>query len=244
MAKRDYKLSTDKRGELLHVRVISDHLQDEYEETDLGNMDEPFSELVYIILSVRTAEVCYQRAFASLSQYIDGDWDNLLELEEDKLAELIAYGGLADKKAKQILQIGRSLDDGRGAISMASFERLSTQKLVDKLCEFEGIGVKVAKCITMYAMDRDSFPIDIHCARVGSRIGWYEKRTRYTRRYADLIEAAIPASRRHRLHINLIQHGREVCRAKEPDCKHCCISSFCSYNVDRSPSFTGGVTSV
>jgi len=234
MAKHNYKLSTDKRGELLHVRAVSNRLRDEYEETDLGNMDESFSELVYIILSVRTAEVCYQRAYASLSQYIDGNWDKLLDLGEDKLAELIADGGLADKKARQILQIARSLDNGRGAISMASYERLSTQELVDKLCEFEGIGVKVAKCITMYAMDRESFPIDIHCARVGSRLGWYEKRTRYTRRYADLIEAAIPASRRHRLHINLIQHGREVCNAKEPDCERCCISSYCSYNNARA----------
>lgn len=237
MTKHNYKLSTDRRGELLHVRAISNCLEDEYEETDLGNMDDSFSELVYIILSVRTAEVCYQRAYASLSQHLNGDWDNLLDLEEGELADLIADGGLADKKARQILQIARSLDDGRGIISMASYERLSTRELVDKLCDFEGIGVKVAKCIAMYAMDRDSFPVDIHCARVGSRIGWYEKRTRYTRRYADLIEAAIPTTRRHRLHINLIQHGRAICTTK-PDCESCCISNHCAYNSVKSARIT------
>lgn len=222
-----YKLNVDEDGFLVGVSEIADSLDDYYDETDLGNFQDPFAELVYIILSVRTAEKIYQQAYANLVEFLGGDWSGLLESTVAEVAENIAAGGLAEKKAEQLLLIANTLATEDGYIDVGFFQSMNTNDLIDHLCSYKGIGVKVAKCIAMYALERPTFPIDIHCARVGERIGWYEKRTRYTRRYADLIDDAIPATYRHRLHVNLIQHGRELCTASSPCCELCPISTHC-----------------
>ena len=51
----------------------------------------------------------------------------------------------------------------------------------------------------------------------------------------EMMEQIIPARRYFELHINLIRHGRQICRPSQPRCEECCVVDYCSY-YSRRPS--------
>jgi endonuclease III len=51
---------------LREVRLVDKILRGLYRNPRLGNMDDPFSELVYIILSQRTRETAYREVYSAL----------------------------------------------------------------------------------------------------------------------------------------------------------------------------------
>ena len=44
-----------------------------------------------------------------------------------------------------------------------------------------------------------------------------------------LMEELIPRDRYYEAHINLIRHGRRVCRPRDPFCDRCCLIDYCRY---------------
>ena len=94
-----------------------------------------------------------------------------------------------------------------------------------------GIGPKSAKCITLYALGRDDFPVDTHVARIFNRLGivkmdgWKPVHEEY--------QDAVPRRIRGRLHVNLVHHGRAVCRNSNPKCDSCPLVSFCDSGRER-----------
>jgi adenine-specific DNA glycosylase len=44
-----------------------------------------------------------------------------------------------------------------------------------------------------------------------------------------VLEPLIPPAQVYRAHVNLIHHGRTVCKARLPDCHHCCLRFGCPY---------------
>jgi DNA (cytosine-5)-methyltransferase 1 len=95
------------------------------------------------------------------------------------------------------------------------------------------ISRKSAYCIMMYSMGRPVFPVDTHVGRVLQRIGIY-KETGFSLEGMDhkqlqaALSDAIPPNLRHALHVNLVVHGREICRAVSPDCARCELRRLCN----------------
>lgn len=58
-------------------------------------------------------------------------------------------------------------------------------------------------------------------------------------------DALVPPSARRRLYVNLIHHGREVCRASQPRCGECVLISFCARGRQAAlhplPMLTGAI---
>ena len=47
--------------------------------------------------------------------------------------------------------------------------------------------------------------------------------------YHRLAADAVPEGRHLSLHLNLIAHGRQVCRARRPDCPRCGLRDLCRF---------------
>jgi endonuclease-3 len=43
------------------------------------------------------------------------------------------------------------------------------------------------------------------------------------------MEAIVPPQQHYAFHINLIQHGRRICQARNPKCEQCPLTSLCDY---------------
>jgi endonuclease III len=222
---------------------VSSRLTERYRNPRLHNKSNPLDELIFILLSAKTAERSYLRTYAALRMKFH-PWSRILEAPASSVVAVITEGGLAEKKEKQLRALLLAIRERTGEVSLEFLSDLSDEDAESFLVSLPGIGLKSARCVLMYSLHRDVFPVDTHCRRVLSRLGLVEFE-RLTDSVQNRIQAKIPAGIRHTLHVNLVAHGREVCVSRRPRCGECPISEFCTYfansrggNLDRVGTFT------
>ena len=220
------------RGKM-HFRNVAEvhrRLVRGYPPTDLGNKVRPFDELVFLILSTQTREKYYKQAFNRVESLV-ANWNELKDIDEAELMEAIGSAGLNAKKARYLRSAARHISERRGRVSLDYLHDLSTPEAEKELLELPGVGLKVAKCVLLYALGRFVFPVDIHCARVAIRLGWVNKdqAKSLSSKEAREYEASIPPVLRGALHVKFVQHGRQICTAKDPQCGGCTLAEVCQY---------------
>ncbi len=80
----------------------------------------------------------------------------------------------------------------------------------------------------MDSLEYNRVPVDTHGHRVSGRLGLIPSRLSFDRAH-DLLEALIPANIYYSFHINLINHGRAICKAGRPRCEQCTLNDLCDY---------------
>jgi endonuclease-3 len=77
-------------------------------------------------------------------------------------------------------------------------------------------------------MGRPYMPVDTHVHRVARRLGLIESRATAEAAH-DILnrDSSVPAELRFSFHIQLIRHGRAVCRANRPACDECTLNDLC-----------------
>ncbi len=78
------------------------------------------------------------------------------------------------------------------------------------------------------------FPVDVHVHRVGARLGLLPPDASLERAH-DEMQAVVDPADAYELHINLIRHGRELCRPK-PRCQQCGLRRMCPWYRKRRRS--------
>ena len=208
-----------------------------YGTPNLGNKDDPTDELVYIILSRKTPEKAYQETFAALKARFPR-WDDLLDAPRKEVEQLVSPGGLAGKKVTSLYGAFARLKETFGSCSLDGARDWPDDRLEAFLCSLPEIQKKSAYCIMLYAFKRQVFPADTHVGRVLSRLGPYREiglqlqgldHKKLQRELTDLV----PPPLRYSLHVNLVEHGREICRATKPLCDRCDLRPFCRYYRER-----------
>lgn len=198
---------------------------------DLGNHKDPADELVYIILSRKTREDAYQQAFVALKKRF-ATWDDLLEADRAEVEALLHPSGLGDKKTASLFGALGALKARFGSCTLEPARTWTDEELETFLCSIPELHRKTAYCIMMYAFGRAVLPVDTHVGRVLSRLGPYrelglELRGMDHKQLQAELADLVPPPLRYSLHVNLIVHGRDVCRAIKPLCDQCAVRSFC-----------------
>jgi endonuclease III len=216
-----------------YLREVARILAVLYGTPDLGNKPDPVDELVYIILSRKTREGAYQHGFELLKQRF-ATWDDLLDCPRRDVERVVFSGGLSTKKTASLYGALEKLRETFGACTLEPARDWPDDRLEDFLCGLPEIQRKSAYCIMMYSFGRRVFPADTHVGRVLSRLGPYRElglsldgldHKKLQRVLADLI----PPNLRYSLHVNLVEHGRAVCRSVRPLCGQCELRNFCRY---------------
>lgn len=183
-------------------------------------------ELIGTILSQNTTDKNSSRAFESLKTLFP-TWEHVLSAPTKKLANAIKIGGLANIKAKRIKAILAELHKKNGRLSLSHLSEMSTQDAMNYLQSFKGVGFKTAACVLMFGLNRDLCPVDTHIHRILNRLGLL------TTRHADetflQLQVLIPSGKSYSLHINLIRHGKQVCKAQSPNCRQCILAESCVF---------------
>ena len=197
----------------------------------LGNKDEAVDELVYIILARKTRGVAYQESFERLKSAFP-TWDGMLLASPEEIEELVYSSGLSEKKTESLLGALGELRNTFGSCTLEPAREWPDEKLEAFLCSLPEIQKKSAYCIMMYSFGRDVFPVDTHVGRTLSRLGPYRElgldlEGLDHKQLQRILAELIPPNLRYSLHVNLLAHGRDVCRARKPLCERCEISRFC-----------------
>ena len=199
-------------------------LKESYQSPFLNNKPDPLDELVFILLSQMTGSVSYERAYDRVKAEIP-DWELLIDIPVSKLENLIAEAGLFRLRAARLKQIAERLSKDFGEVSLDHLFDYDTDRAQDYLMSLPGIGVKTAKCILLYSLDRQVLPVDTHTTRVAHRLGLVSSNDPLV--VDKELSFVVPPKLRFDFHVNAIAHGRAVCGARAPKCNNCVLFSLC-----------------
>jgi endonuclease III len=212
-----------------NAHAVARILSEQYGDDAHGNKANPLHELLFILCSLQTNEDLYRSTYASLRR-IFPTIRLLADAPEKEIVSALARGGLARQKARTIRRILSRLASDFGTPTLAPLRAMSDAACEEYLTSLPGVGKKTARCVMMYSLRRNAFPVDSNCWRICRRLGWVRS-TRRDRSCSphdmDRVQAGIPSFLRYSLHVNLVSHGRSTCFAAAPNCDICCIRRKC-----------------
>jgi endonuclease III len=182
-------------------------------------------ELVMTVLSQHTSDVNTARAFRGLKQRFS-DWHAVRDADPAEVADTIRSGGLADTKSVRIQRILAEIEDREGTIDLRRLNGLDDQEVERYLLSLPGVGPKTAACVLLFSMGRDAFPVDTHVHRVARRLGLISPKATAEQAHR-LLQPGIAPELRYEFHMQLIKHGREVCKPARPLCLDCVLFDLC-----------------
>jgi len=185
------------------------------------------SQLIVTILSQNTTDVNTDRAYANLRARFP-TWETLRDATPRAVVRAIRSAGLANTKAPRIQAILRQLTRERGALSLDFLRRMPVEQAKAYLLRLKGVGPKTASIVLLFTFGKPAFPVDTHIFRVTKRLGWIPERASREQAHT-ILEEMIPAELYYPLHLNLIQHGRTICKARRPRCEVCPLTDVCDY---------------
>ena len=188
---------------------------------------DPLDVLIQTILSQSTTNVNSHRAFESLKRRFP-TWDAARRARASSIEAAIRSGGLARQKSVRIKTLLNEIHRKRGSLDLAFLHHAPLEEAREFLSSFKGVGPKTVACTLLFACNRPVFPIDTHIFRIGRRLGLIPERCSDEEAHR-LMERMVPSERHYEVHVNLIRHGRKVCRPSAPLCDECCLIDYCRY---------------
>lgn len=217
-------LSSD---EVKPIHFIIQNLERTYGVPRNERPSDPLDMLIAIILSQATSDTNSHRTFAALKKRFPA-WDKVLRARTETIAATIRAGGLANQKAAVIKELLRQLKDEHGTLDLSFLHDLDAIDAVGYLSQFRGIGPKTIACTLLFACRKNVFPLDTHIFRILRRVGLIPQKCTDKRAH-QIMDKLVPRGKFYSLHVNLVRHGRTLCRPREPLCEQCPIIEYCDY---------------
>jgi endonuclease-3 len=211
------------------VRAIRDRLRLLYGQPINEPHGHPIAELVCTVLSQNTSDSNRDLAYGRLRERFP-TWEQVRDAPVSELVEAIRPGGLANTKAPRIKAILARLGDHPDLDWLANAPR---DPAIDFLTSLPGVGRKTAACVLIFAFGRPEIPVDTHVHRVGQRLGLLPEGVSFDEAHGEIRRVIDPADA-YELHINLIRHGRALCRPR-PRCEQCGLRRMCPYGRRLRP---------
>ena len=198
-----------------------------YGRNEIEGVDDPLDTLVETILSQNTTDANSHRSFMALKKAYP-KWERMMGERPEKIAKIIRSGGLADMKARRILDALAFIKKERGRLELDFLRRMSPTEADAWLAQMKGVGPKTRGIVLLFSLRMPSFPVDTHIHRVTKRVGLIGKKTSREQAQEELAKL-VPSNEFYNFHINIIEHGRAICQARKPNCGRCKITHLCDY---------------
>jgi endonuclease III len=212
-----------KRPDKRRVRAIRDRLREMYGRPVNEPHGDAIAELVRTVLSQHTNDRNRDRAFDSLRERLP-TWEEVRDAPVSEVEEGIRPGGLAKQKAPRIQAILEQLGEQSDLDWLQSAPR---EEALAYLTSLPGVGRKTAACVLIFTWGIPEIPVDVHVYRVGGRLGLFPPKASFERAHDEMMGIVDPEDA-YELHMNLIQHGRRICRP-QPRCSECALRRMCPW---------------
>jgi endonuclease-3 len=192
---------------------------------------DPLSELIATILSQNTSDTNSHRAYASLKSKFE-TWDQVRKANVKSIANAIKSGGLSEIKAQRIKNILNRIHSENNKLDLTFLKKWKTDKIKTYLNRFKGVGDKTVACVLLFSLTRPVMPVDTHVLRVSKRLGLVPQKAD-ANRTQQILEKLVPKNLFYQFHLDLIQHGRNTCKAGNPRCQNCILLKECYYGKKK-----------
>jgi endonuclease-3 len=213
------KVKVDKEVAAERVKKIFPLLKKEYPNAKCAlDHSNPLELLIATIMSAQCTDVRVNivtkdlfKKYRSAADYANAD--------QDQLQEDIRTTGFFRNKSKNIIACCKSIVDNFGG---------SVPDNMNDLLSLNGVGRKTANVLLGNAFDTPGIVCDTHVIRLSRRLQLSENADPVKLEY-DLMEI-VPRKRGGGWtlfsHV-IVWHGRNICKARRPDCPNCVIADHC-----------------
>ena len=181
---------------------------------------DPFTLLIAVCLSAQTTDKRVNEVTPALfKKYPDCMFLSKANIED--VIEIIKPLGMANQKAKNIINLSKSLVNNYNSL---------VPNNMDDLITLPGCGRKTANVILSIAFNIPSIAVDTHVSRVSNRLDLSNEidPIKIEKDLQNIFDQA-DWSMMHHL---LLLFGRYICKAKKPDCIKCPFRKYCIKNND------------
>ena len=182
-------------------------------------------ELIFTVLTQHTSDLNAERSYDALRKAMP-TWASVIEAETQKIADAIHHGGLANQKSVRIQQILIEILHRLGHFELEFLSDLPLEEARSWLTSLPGVGPKTAAVVMAFSLKMPAFPVDTHILRVSKRLGLIGRKVSADQAH-PIMENMIPSNNRYDMHVLLITHGRQICKARVPQCGRCPLDQEC-----------------
>lgn len=135
----------------------------------------------------------------------------------EKIEEIIRSTGFYKNKAKNIKSCCQKLMEEHGG---------EVPRSIEDLTGLPGVGRKTANVVLGNAFNISSgVVVDTHVTRLSNRFGLVKGHDAV--KIESVLNQIVPQEHWIMFSHWLIHHGRQVCKARKPDCAHCFLQDLC-----------------
>lgn len=206
----------------INFKEIYDRLKKLYPEARSGlKFETPFQLLIATILSSQCTDTTVNKITKELF-VAAATPEEFLELGKERLKEYIRSAGLYENKSKNIINTCEILVERFDGKVPSSREKLES---------LPGVGRKTANVVLSNAFNIPAIAVDTHVFRVARRLG--VARGSQVEKVEKELMQKIPQNLWGIFHHLLISHGRNTCKAKNPDCANCQLGDLCDSKSEK-----------
>jgi len=148
--------------------------------------------------------------------------ERMLELGEDGVRDIVKTVGLANTKARHIIEAAEIL--------VSEFNG-KVPETIEELVRLPGVGEKTAKVVLNVGFGKGVIAVDTHILRIAHRLGLSGSKT--PAGVSRDLEEITPSEYIRNAHHYLLLHGRYTCKAQKPLCGSCPLAAICRYFTEQ-----------
>lgn len=201
----------------IDINKSLDYLNELYPNAKCSlNYSKDYELLIATMLSAQTTDNAVNKSTSVLfNKYTT--IDELKNATYDDVYHIISTLGLAKTKARNVIAIATKLaDDFNGVVPNDE----------SALLTLPGVGNKTKNVVMAELFDKPFIAVDTHVLRISKRWGIATKKDDPTSTEPKLYKV-LPKNNIKLINHQLIEFGREICKAPRPSCEKCKISSLC-----------------
>lgn len=179
--------------------------------------ESPFELLVEAILAAQESDKVVNKLRQELFKKFP-DPHSIAKAPLEEIEEAIKSINFYRRKAKLLKECCEKL------VEMFNGE---VPKSVEELIKLPGVGRKTANMVVGGGYNLPAIIVDRHVHRVTQRIG-LSKQSNPDKMEMELRQI-VPEELWTKFSMLLLNHGKQVCKAKNPKCSECVISDLCEY---------------
>lgn len=142
--------------------------------------------------------------------------EKMADADIKRVEELIKTCGLYKTKAKDLVEIGKSITENYGGIVPDSIEELT---------KLSGVGRKTANLVCGDIYGKPAVVTDTHFIRICNRLGFVD--TTNPLQVEREMRKLLPPEKSNDFCHRTVLFGRDICTARAPKCEKCSLNQIC-----------------
>ena len=199
------------------VSLLKDAKQTQSEFVKLmDSFKNPYLVLIACILSLRTNDKTTYPATLRMLELAKTPKE-MKNVSQEDLSKAIYPVGFYENKAKQIIELSKTIDEKLGG---------KVPDEIEDLIKFKGVGRKTANLVLSLGFNKPAICVDVHVHRIFNRLGYIKTKTPEETEFA--LREKLPQKYWIDINTLLVTHGQNVCKPVKPKCLECPIAGYCA----------------